>query len=159
MPPGAESTSSIYSASGRYTDSVKALEVNGDIAAMHPGTASPVGFSILNDGVNPITSVTVDLGGKSEYGRVIYTSSDPSVAEVDENGIVTAKYKGTCVITAEIKGTGIKEECTVTVGMTLCQLIGNFIARIINNVLIPAAEKTGCACAVRTLRKIADFID
>lgn len=102
---------------------------------------------------------TLELGAQSEYGRVIYTSSDPAVATVDENGVVTAKYKGTCVITAEIEGTGIKEECTVTVGMTVCQLIGNFFARVINNTLVPAAEKIGCSCGVRILRKIADFID
>ncbi len=43
-----------------------------------------------------------------------FSSSDESVAQVDKNGIVTAKGKGSCVITATAYS-GVSSECAVTV--------------------------------------------
>ena len=55
----------------------------------------------------------------AENRDVIWSSSDNSVALVDENGIVTAKTKGSAVITATAAdGSGIKTSCTVTVPNT-----------------------------------------
>ena len=102
---------------------------------------------------------TLELNAGSEYGKVIYSSSNPEVATVDENGVVTAVYKGTCIITAEIEGTDIKKECQVGVGMTFCQIIRHWVAEFINNVLVPFAEKIKCECLTRTLVRIADFLD
>lgn len=51
----------------------------------------------------------------TDKSRLTYTSSDPSVASVDDKGIVTGHIKGTAVITAEV--CGIKNQCTVTVKM------------------------------------------
>lgn len=45
---------------------------------------------------------------------VTWSSTDSSVATVDETGLVTAKAKGTAVISA-VSSNGIKAECTVTV--------------------------------------------
>ncbi|MFR9060588.1 Ig-like domain-containing protein [Eubacterium callanderi] len=42
-----------------------------------------------------------------------YSSSNPAVASVDKNGIVTGRVKGTAVITAEIRG--LQRQCQVTV--------------------------------------------
>ena len=55
----------------------------------------------------------------AENRDVIWSSSDNSVALVDENGIVTAKTKGSAVITATAAdGSGVKTSCTVTVPNT-----------------------------------------
>ncbi|MDO4288846.1 MAG: Ig-like domain-containing protein [Eubacterium sp.] len=49
----------------------------------------------------------------TDKDRVSYSSSDPSVASVDRQGVVTGHAKGTAVITADI--CGVTQQCTVTV--------------------------------------------
>lgn len=52
----------------------------------------------------------------TDHTKVSWTSSDNTVAEVDENGVITAKKKGITVITAETTdGTALTASCTVTV--------------------------------------------
>ncbi len=58
---------------------------------------------------NQTTSLPV-LGAKSE---VTYSSSDPSIATVSENGKVTAKSAGTATITATVDGKGINSKVSV----------------------------------------------
>ena len=48
-------------------------------------------------------------------GTVIWTSSDPSVVSVDENGIVRAVGKGHAVITAETEDGFASDSCEITV--------------------------------------------
>ena len=51
--------------------------------------------------------------------RVQWTSSDPTVASVDENGLVTALKKGTSTVTAAaLDGSGVTRTCQVTVSNT-----------------------------------------
>ena len=51
--------------------------------------------------------------------RVQWTSSDPAVASVDENGLVTALKKGTATVTAAaLDGSGVTRTCQVTVSNT-----------------------------------------
>ena len=47
--------------------------------------------------------------------NIIWSSSDESIATVDENGKVTAKNKGTAVITAKTEDTGLTATCEITV--------------------------------------------
>ena len=48
--------------------------------------------------------------------QVIWSSSAPDIASVDENGLVTAYQKGTATITATAAdGSGVSKSCTVTV--------------------------------------------
>ena len=73
-------------------------------------------------------SKTIGLGNKfalnvtnvSERARVTYTSSDESVATVDDNGMITAVGKGKCTIVGVIKqkGTAYKFAIAVTVKKT-----------------------------------------
>lgn len=46
---------------------------------------------------------------------VEWSSSDETIATVDENGKATGIKEGTCIITAQIKGTDVKATCEVTV--------------------------------------------
>ncbi len=58
---------------------------------------------------------TVAASDDSQKG-VIWKSSDPSVAKVEQNGVVTAKKQGTAVITVTSKvNSSLKATCTITV--------------------------------------------
>ena len=50
---------------------------------------------------------------------LIWTSSDPEVASVDENGVVTALTEGTTTVTAQVSGTELQASCEVTVGTSV----------------------------------------
>ena len=51
--------------------------------------------------------------------RITWSSSDPAIASVDENGLVTALKMGTATITAAaMDGSGVKSTCKVTVSNT-----------------------------------------
>lgn len=56
------------------------------------------------------------LTAETNDGTIVWTSSDPDVATVDENGVVTSLEGGTAIITAETDNS--KAECTVTVEST-----------------------------------------
>lgn len=50
-----------------------------------------------------------------ESANVVWSSSDESIATVDQDGKVIGVSVGTCIITATIEGTDIKDTCEVTV--------------------------------------------
>ena len=125
------------------TDVVKVSE-NGLITAEGPGTATVkvtvggVSVSCKVTVTQPVTSIWLDesdltLNARETYqlyasvypdsaadSRLEWSSSDTSVATVDENGLVTALKKGTAVITvAAADGSGVKSQCTVTVRNTV----------------------------------------
>lgn len=51
--------------------------------------------------------------------NIIYSSSDESIATVDQNGKVTAVSTGTCTITAKSEDSGFKVSCNVKTGPAL----------------------------------------
>ncbi len=55
------------------------------------------------------------VSATASEGKVIYTSSDPDVVSVDENGNITAKKEGTAVIAATVEGTEFSATCNITV--------------------------------------------
>ncbi|MCQ2484863.1 MAG: Ig-like domain-containing protein [Clostridia bacterium] len=54
---------------------------------------------------------------------VVWTSSNPKVVTVDENGTITAKGRGTAVITASTEDGQFSDSCTVTVTYSWLQWI------------------------------------
>ncbi len=67
----------------------------------------------LSLGVGQTAALTAGLNNGNE-SAVIFSSSKPAVASVDENGLITAHTKGTAKITAKAYN-GKKASCTVTV--------------------------------------------
>ncbi len=57
---------------------------------------------------------TLGIGG-ANITDVIWSSSDESIATVDENGVVTFVQGGTCIITATTVDGGLTAECEVSV--------------------------------------------
>ena len=54
------------------------------------------------------------LAPEGADGTVVWTSSNPEVASVDQSGLVTAVFEGTATITAAV-GSSLSATCTVTV--------------------------------------------
>lgn len=122
---------------------VAVVDENGVVTAVGPGKANIK--AITRDGTEryavcvvnvtqPVTGVTVTstkrlgVGGKTatlkatvlpsnaSNQKVRWSTSDSSIATVDENGVVTSKNKvGTCQITCTTVDGGYKASCTVSV--------------------------------------------
>ena len=87
------------------------------VAMDAPMNLSLHGGNDLN--MNVGDSVSAKLGYDTtafvNNGKVVYTTDDPNVAEVDENGNVTAVAGGTTTLTATVLPSGRSESITVTV--------------------------------------------
>ena len=77
----------------------------------------------INKGESETLKVTINPEDTSEDKTVTWTSSDPTVATVDENGKVTAVGAGNTVITAQV-GTFTKE-CAVKVNVPITSVTIN----------------------------------
>ncbi len=77
---------------------------------------------VLNIGYQETEKVTLKADG-IDTSTVVYTSSDPKVATVDEDGNITAVGPGDAVITASIPGTAITTSVPVNVKLTWWQKI------------------------------------
>lgn len=66
--------------------------------------AGPVVLAVGESGQTVTTAVYSDGSREEMEINVIYTISDPSIAEISDSGIVTAKSEGTVLITAEYLG-------------------------------------------------------
>lgn len=60
------------------------------------------------------TLSAIVLPKNAEYGRIVWASDKPTIATVDENGVVTAVTEGSAVITATAAGV-VSKGCIVTV--------------------------------------------
>ena len=121
---------------------VATVDQNGLVTAKKLGTATITATATDGSGVSALCVVTVTgitniMLNKSEtsiyvegtetltatvtpndviYNTITWTSSNPNVATVNQNGVVTAKALGTAVITAATTdGSGISASCEVTV--------------------------------------------
>lgn len=67
---------------------------------------------------------------------VIWSSSNPTIASVNTNGVVTANALGDCIITATTTdGSGVTDTCAITVGETAAESVtitpgGSFTLRV-----------------------------
>lgn len=64
-------------------------------------------------------TIETNLLSDNKDKTITYTSSNPNIASVDENGVVTAKERGIATITVENKAGGYKEEVTIEVSRKL----------------------------------------
>ena len=72
-------------------------------------------ISIGNSNMVVYYKMTKSLDASAPEGKIVYSSSDPSIVKVDENGRVTGVKTGTAEITATVEGTDISETCRVEV--------------------------------------------
>lgn len=69
----------------------------------------------LDQGKSKLLIATVNV----DDAKLFWTSSNPSIASVDQNGLVTAISESTCVITCRVmNGIDVQAECQVTVKKT-----------------------------------------
>lgn len=80
--------------------------MNGEFNSVLKTVVAECGKVVLGAGNSVQTSVTAAMSDDSFYdienAEVSYSSNNPSVADVDENGLVTAKGPGVATITAEV---------------------------------------------------------
>lgn len=94
----------------------KTYDVNTTIYATSPVNSITLDKTALSLYVNDTETLTATVMPVTASKTLNWSSSDDTVATVDESGKVTAVGKGTATITAaSIDGTNLKAECTVTV--------------------------------------------
>lgn len=76
-------------------------------------------------------SELVLASGTLQSKKLMYSSSDPTIATVDENGVITAENSGTVTITVTDKETGISTSFNVEVKMTWWQKIHKILDSIL----------------------------
>ena len=97
------------------------LEINKESApAGQTAVVDPTGVTLSKSEVALKIDEQIKLQytvapANSDVVSVVFSSSDPSVATVDFQGIITAHKAGEATITARVTGTNIKATCKVTV--------------------------------------------
>lgn len=70
---------------------------------------------VVGESDHTVTTAVYSDGSREKVEtNVIYTSSDPTIAEISASGVVTAKSEGTVLITAEYDGLTSSYELTLT---------------------------------------------
>lgn len=125
--PSAEAVQAASAAYNALTKEQKAL-IDYDVVAGLKAAEQKLGIVISTVTLDKTTLEMVQnetaylaakvTGGTHADGTVTWTSSDPKVATVDGNGVVTSFRDGTAVITAAAQD-GAKAACTVTVASEL----------------------------------------
>ena len=94
------------------------VDLQLDDIPLEAGTASSDEAAEGPEAVNASIPKALELGVKETYalkaGKVTYDSSKPTVASVSKSGVITAKKKGTAVITVK-SGSKKLGNCKVTV--------------------------------------------
>lgn len=73
------------------------------------------------------SSVNLYLDKSLTPEDVTFTSSNPKIASVDENGLVTSNGIGSCTITCTNNETGESDECEIHVELLWWKLVENII--------------------------------
>ena len=105
------------------------------ISKLEPVQVTDVELDIAQKALNVGDTFTITATVKPDNATdksVTWSSSNTSVATVDENGVVTAVAEGTATITATASN-GVEASCTVTVK----QKGDSFFKKILNIILAP----------------------
>ena len=95
-----------------------------DVTVVQPVTSISLNKSSLTMEASDTFQLTASVSPASaENKKVTWTSSAENIAAVDANGLITAKKKGSAVITATAAdGSGVSRSCNVTVSNTMYQV-------------------------------------
>jgi uncharacterized protein YjdB len=104
--------SATITASGGGASASTSLTV-AQLAADVSVTPSAASFTALLDTVRIAATVTDRQGNAVDQAVVSWTSSSPSVAEVDANGLVTARRNGIVTVNGTVDGTNGSAQVTV----------------------------------------------
>ena len=108
------STITVTTTEGGFTASCKVVVTSPVVDIPVTGVKIDRDSASMTEGGRITLKATVSPSGATVYG-VVWSSSDPSVASVDQSGNVTAKKSGTAVITVTTMDGGFKDTCEITV--------------------------------------------
>ena len=97
-----------------YTKTVTVIFTKNPATAITV-TPSEITTHTLGEKIQLTASVTDEFGNESDLNKVTWKSSNPAIASVDENGLVTIVSGGVATITATTVIGGLSATCVVTV--------------------------------------------
>jgi len=120
---------------------------------VYGSTVRSTGVSLAKDSLSLLDGETATLTATitpddATNTALRWSSSDESVATVDQNGVVTALNAGETVITVTTKDTGCTDTCTLTVAESVATVDGKFFATF--------AEAMAVAKSGDTVKLLAD---
>lgn len=109
----------------------------------------------LKMGIGESCSLNVILPEDS-YNEIppTFSSSDDTVAQVDENGVITAKAKGSCIVKATAYS-GVSAECSITVSQAPSAVtlsVGDDFLYAGETVTVKAKVNDGASCGKYTFK-------
>ena len=100
-----------------YTDSMYVAFANDPVTGIKLDTTEIVGGKVGESQTLKATVETTGFGivGKASVADVIWSTSDPEIATVDQSGVVSFKSGGDCVVTVTTCDGGYTAQCKVNV--------------------------------------------
>lgn len=100
-----------------YTDSMYVAFANDPVTGIKLDTTEIVGGKVGESQTLKATVEPTGFGivGKASVADVIWSTSDPEIATVDQNGVVSFKSGGDCVVTVTTCDGGYTAQCKVNV--------------------------------------------
>lgn len=100
-----------------YTDSMYVAFANDPVTGIKLDTTEIVGGKVGESQTLKATVEPTGFGivGKASVADVIWSTSDPEIATVDQNGVVSFKSGGDCVVTVTSCDGGYTAQCKVNV--------------------------------------------
>ncbi len=100
-----------------YTDSIYVAFANDPVTGVKLDTTEIVGGKVGESQTLKATVEPTGFGivGKASVADVVWSTSDPEIATVDQNGVVSFKSGGDCVVTVTTCDGGYTAQCKVNV--------------------------------------------
>ena len=84
---------------------------------------------------------------------IVWSSSDPEIAVVDDKGNVTVLKEGSCVIEARtLDGSGLRAECVITGTLSVEDVLADFAGKV--DVYTPAGTAVHLDCSLEYLSSL-----